>query len=448
MNRTNLQRLRAPVPCDPGLPGLALVLDPAAAAELAVERLVGPDARVTGVRPVYVRYKPGTNCIAAYEIELAGADGPAVMHAHLKCHAPDEAPVHLAKIAEGDWRPRAGGAGAAVVPEHQTAIMAFPNDPVLDGLALAARPKKLQRLLYAHVDVLPEDEWRISDRRIVVTPVRIKPEKRAVYRLDTRAVHRETGVRRSLRLYVRVQADGRGAATSRLSERIRAEFTRKGGDPRTPRVLAHLPEHGMTLVMDAGGAPFGIDGASCATAGHVLAALHAVPVGDLELRGFAAALRAAGDTVESLAALDPALGERAERLLERLTSRAAALGPAPVVLTHGDYHPGQLLAHEDGTVLLDYDRAHAGDGAADLGNYTAHLVEGLGRERALAPNGPAAAVTAAYAASRGEAPDPSRIAAWTALGLLMRAPAPFRRLDSDWPSACRRLLDAGLEVSA
>jgi hypothetical protein len=54
---------------DPALPGLALLLDDAAVATALRERL--PEARVRAARSTYIRYKPGTNCLVAFELDTA-----------------------------------------------------------------------------------------------------------------------------------------------------------------------------------------------------------------------------------------------------------------------------------------------------------------------------------------------------------------------------------------
>nr|HMQ55578.1 aminoglycoside phosphotransferase family protein [Anaerolineae bacterium] len=51
---------------DPHLPGLALLLDPAAMLE-TLQRQVEP-VQIEAMQPTYLRYKPGTSCLAAYRV--------------------------------------------------------------------------------------------------------------------------------------------------------------------------------------------------------------------------------------------------------------------------------------------------------------------------------------------------------------------------------------------
>lgn len=52
------------------LPGLATLLDPAAFLEALSRDL--PDANPVAAEPLYLRYKPGTNCLVEYRVRAAG----------------------------------------------------------------------------------------------------------------------------------------------------------------------------------------------------------------------------------------------------------------------------------------------------------------------------------------------------------------------------------------
>ena len=55
---------------DRALPGLATLLDPEAFA--AALREVAPELEFGAATPTYLRYKPATNCLAAYRLEAPG----------------------------------------------------------------------------------------------------------------------------------------------------------------------------------------------------------------------------------------------------------------------------------------------------------------------------------------------------------------------------------------
>jgi 5-methylthioribose kinase len=69
------------------------------------------------------------------------------------------------------------------------------------------------------------------------------------------------------------------------------------------------------------------------------------------------------------------------RIQERRPEVAAAVGPlvegllgAREALCHGDYSPKNILTHEHGFMLVDYETAHLGDPAMDLGFFLSHLL--------------------------------------------------------------------------
>ena len=65
---------------DPGLPGLAMILDP----DAFLETLQGlyPDAGVTAAEPSYVRYKPTTSCLVGYRVSCAAGTVDVYARAH------------------------------------------------------------------------------------------------------------------------------------------------------------------------------------------------------------------------------------------------------------------------------------------------------------------------------------------------------------------------------
>ncbi len=210
----------------------------------------------------------------------------------------------------------------AAVPSVCVLLHAFPNDPTLAGLELAAFPRRMRRVLSAHHVEFAEPHWRISDRRIQITPVRFKPEKRAVLRVDTRAVERTTNEKRELRVYARAHADDRGDITARLMAHLREALA---DDPRVrvPRPLAWVPEQRTLLVADAGGEIPVLDAALAARAGEALAACHSVKGAPVAVRGQANVLADAADTVRTIAQLAPELTVAAGGLISQLDRRAA-----------------------------------------------------------------------------------------------------------------------------
>jgi aminoglycoside phosphotransferase (APT) family kinase protein len=439
MNSLHASSLRLPI--DRRLPGLEHLLDPARFAATAAP-LLPPGDRVRSCQPLYIRYKPQTNAVAVHALKLEGR--PDWLLVHGKCHTDDDFGSAAEKAAQGRTADVAHGCPLVVRPSLRLLLFMFPHDQALSGLRFATTPKKVQRALYALEPWLGDDDWRISDRRMTIKPIRFKPEKRAVLRIDTRARHKVSGAKQPVRVYARVDAGQHGEAAAELMIRLHDEFSRHPW-LRTPRVIGRIAEGSVTLVADAGRAPLpkGSDGA--AAAGKALAALHGCTSHGLQTRGIDAILAAVADALDGVGMLAPELARDAARLRDEIARRAAGgAGDGPVGFVHGDFHPQQLLAREDGLTVLDFDRSCAGSQDADLGNFRAHLFwQALQTGQApRTARGRADVFAASYAETCGREPVPAALAFWTAVGLALLAPTPFRILHPEWPRLTADLLAA------
>lgn len=433
-----------PLPHDAALAGFESALRPDLFAGVAAQ-LLPPDARIVDCRLAYLRYKPGTNAVVLHELTLADRPDPVLVHA--KCYTGSDYAVAREKARTLRLIETPCGSPAGRDDAHRMLLFQFPNDQVLDGMRFATHPKKIQRTLYAHDGTIDEADWRISDSRLRISPVRFKPEKRAVVRVDTRARHRRSGEKRPVRVYARVTAGTAGAAAAALTARLFLEFA---DHPwlRTPRPIVHLPDQETTLVADLGGRTPDADRPDVRAAGRALAALHTARNHELPSLTAEALAAELADTLALTTGVAPDLEAGAAALMKALEpGLAAMIGCDDPGFVHGDFHPLQLLELPDGAAVLDFDRSHAGDPAADLGNYRAHLVW-----RALAGDGDVAgavaradALVAAYAAAGGRRFAAERIAFWTSVGLVRLAPQPFRQLHPAWPDLTADLLATARE---
>jgi 5-methylthioribose kinase len=115
-----------------------------------------------------------------------------------------------------------------------------------------------------------------------------------------------------------------------------------------------------------------VDGAVAETAGRVLGMIHqqtATRPGLVE--------RFADRTVFEQLRTEPFYARVLERhpaLADDIQPLIDALRTARVALCHGDYTPKNLLVHGGGLTLVDYETAHLGEPAMDLGLFFAHLL--------------------------------------------------------------------------
>ncbi|MDQ3458808.1 MAG: hypothetical protein M3498_05860, partial [Deinococcota bacterium] len=164
---------------DRQLPGLGRLLDPQAFAEAL--RVALPGRRVGEARVRYLRYKPGTNCLVAYQLELDGH----VTDAYAKAYRLDAADKLRSAIEKG----RGHGRLRPQVLDPMIAVYAFPADRKLAALNKVAETEARAHFLGKLLPAQPELH------RAHLRPLRYKPERRFVAQLAA------GGLRVVLKLY-------------------------------------------------------------------------------------------------------------------------------------------------------------------------------------------------------------------------------------------------------
>lgn len=393
------------------LPGLETVLWP--------ERLLDalqtawPEHALSDPRLAYLRYKPATNCLAAYALLVDGER----TFVHATAHRADEP----AKLFNARKKFRGESALEPVVLPRHVAVRAFPTDRKLAALRCLADATARRHLLQKALPEFPE-LWGAD---LVV--LRYKPERRLVARLRV-----PDGSRALLKLY---HAGDFGRA------RAGAEAFSRGAVLSAPLLGVHA-EHRVLVWRWLE--------AACDTAlherpalaediGRALATLHAQPVATLPPLARADEGRPLRAAAEFVAHLMPELAGRVEWLVVVLDSRLRA-APALYVPVHGDFSADQVLETREGAAIIDFDAAALGDPAWDLGTFAAQLeldalrgtleVETAARIRAAFEDG--------YAAARGALPP--RTTLYTAAGLLRLAPHAFRTRQPRWPEETSALI--------
>jgi aminoglycoside phosphotransferase len=234
-----------------------------------------------------------------------------------------------------------------------TVFWVFPQDRKLLGLGrLTSPPPELRRVFGT--------PWTQSELEAY------EPEKAATVRCaDAR------GATVGFAKLQRGDAGRRGVALLRAARRGIAER----GILRLPETIGYLPEHQMALFSAAPGRPLNqlpwtAYPDAMATLGAALSVLHAQPTD-----GFAPFTRLDPDQLVSAGALvraaRPDLASVTDGLVDVLLRTAPT--PGPNVLLHGDLHPKNVLVHDNGVSLVDFDEASVGPAAAELGGLLARL---------------------------------------------------------------------------
>ena len=438
-----MQTQAVPIPWDDKLTGLQLLFD----VNAVRQRLNSAGYEVEDGRVSYVRYKPGTNCIAAYE--FAHTDSltvnERVVYFYGKCFTKPDFELALDKARNHRWADARLLSPATPFGNRNTLFHAFPYDTRLDALRLLEEPRKLTRFIQRLAPEFHPDEWRISDAALVNDIMRYKPERRAVLRSSTKAINRRTGERRQLKLYWRVYCNGSAPESFRRMDFLASNLP-QSREIRTPKPLGFDSEAQLVLMGELTGRPLEErlqtdDVHAVERTAVALAKLHALADERLPRRYAGDYLLKAMETKRMLASLSTDLGDQAHRICERLRRNLPEPASRPV-LVHGDFYYGQVLVGRDGLGIVDFDRLHMGTPLADLGNFIAHLKLLQLENRLQNPNTFASSFIRAYGDRFGTEPPPNDLRWWTALSLLMLAVGPFRRLEPEWPRMVSSILDA------
>lgn len=410
---------------DTAIPGLATLLD--ADAFAACLRKCAPHADIQRVRPLYVRYKPGMNCLVAYKAQLPHGQ----VDIYAKGHGAGAADP-LREAIERPGSPGALGAGRIAIKHLGIVVSVFPNDSKLEQLDRLARPDEKARLLRKLFSDRP-DLWEAEVRSI-----RYKPERRLVAQLLVEG--RPQGV---LKFYT-------DTAYPEAKQSARVFNTRKAARQvlRVPSRIGHSDRHHVLafewmegqLLSEAltGG---NLDLAAMERVGVALAEGHRHPSKKLAPLDREAEASTLLSVASGLAFLCPHLSEKIHGLARRLATYLMQQPPMNTPV-HGDFYAKQVLLAGERVVILDFDSAAAGDPAYDLGLFVAHLERGAIRH--TVPNDKVRSVAGAllqgYEQASGQAL-PERVTVYAAAGLLKLAPHQFRNREQNWPQGMEAIID-------
>jgi len=400
------EQRRTPIPRDEKLPQIAQLLD-AEAMKSFLARSLGRDELPGGVQIRYLRYRHGTNLVVHYETEIDGVGRHAVSVTSSKHDLSGEParPEHRERATRVESR--TPGTPFSYLPELQALVYWLPFDPDLPALSEA--PATLRaRLEAAGVEVTAADGEPLL--------LQYRPRRRATLRLGRHVV--------KIYRYDDDYADGtRGLQASALV-----------GSVRTARGEAFVPEWRLTVQELLPGNPPARRADAARDAGAVLAALHASTIDGLPPHLPADRLQGVAESVRLVAAVAPALAERAESLLRRL--EAEAPDPDVLVASHGDFHGGQLLHLAAGEyAVIDFDLLAAAAPALDVANYAGHLVAQEGLDVT-------AAAAVVDALSDGYGKRPPGLPWYLSAAILRSCRGPFKRFEPDWPDRIETTLGA------
>ncbi len=404
---------------DQTLPGLPTLLDPQAFASGL--RTALPEADIGLARATYVRYKPKTNCLVAYRLEVAGTE----IDVYAKAF-PTKAELH--KDDQYPPVPSRFGPGHVVLDELAIAVYAFPNDYKLEVLTRLADEAERAHLLTKLFAKKQPDFQDATLRRL-----RYKPARRYVAQLTAK-----TGRQALLKIYADDDYPTASYATKAFKSRGPLRLPQRMGRSTRHRILALEWLPGQSLHKAMQDPRFELS--AVRATGAALAGLHTqIPKRLMYISREVEVVPLLSAAV-GVATVCPHLAERAYNLATHL---AMGLLDAPRLNypIHGDFSADQVLLTNGNVALVDLDHAVHSDPATDLGSFVAQL-----EYDTLVNDFPADQVevlasellTGYRLQTRRDLP--ARIDLYVAASLLRLAPHPFRYRNPAWPEQTDAIL--------
>lgn len=399
---------------DPDLPALPLLLEDTVLSTWLSDRL----GRPVRARRRYLRYKPGTSCVAAVGLEPDAPGAPGARSV-MVAHWTESARAKMTKTCER----AAPGSVLAVDETARVVVGSHAADRDLPALVRLADPERagatLRRVTGSH---FPDSATGTA------TTLSYKPQRRWVG-----SVTASDGRRVLLRAY-RPRALGAHLRAARSLGDHAATLPQLLGQQRGLGLAAFAWVEGHQLDWRA-------DLARAAQVARALAALHrhpaSLPAQDASSRGEGVLATAA-----LAATLLPDLAGRLDDVARTAVARLREHGaPEHPVTLHGDFSADQVVLGEDDARLIDLDRARSGDRADDLASLAATLwLDGLDPDPVLA------AVLEPYERSTGERIDPAGLTVLTAVQVLERCTDGFRLARPDWVARLHRAVTLAEEL--
>lgn len=395
---------------DIALPGLASCLNPVLLLN-TLRQSIRALQELRSVRVDYLRYKPGTNCIAALTLDIAGS----ATLAYAKAHRATERPRLAAR--EDSKSPF-----DFLVPSIATELHLFPSDLKLPYLPHASD------LAWASQRTPRPTPGASRSPVVSIEPLAYKPERRFVARWTL-----EDGRHFVAKSYLASDFDSARSNATFAKDCLALPLPRLANARERRATLVFPWTHGQSLAPTLPDSEQPL--AAFEAVGESLARFHQQPIpSHLTARSPADEAARLAALLQPIACLTPESRPELERLLPVLIHAIQNSQPT-LHLCHGDFHAGQVLLTQKGPHFLDLDELHVGDPATDLASFVAHLeretLAGL-----LAPTRRDAirdAFLTGYARTRN-APTPPHLPALIAARLLAETPHFFRTRNPDWPS--------------
>jgi hypothetical protein len=384
------------------LPGLATAFDGAAMAE-RFQGALFPDSPwvIERCRPGKATYVPGSHCIVRYDLDVRHREDGATLHPLLVGRLfPDSASCRrfmsdrLAPLVPGVGGRREVSALSTPVVTFDRLAMAVSAFPIDGDLPTLVGATDELRMLGVFRRLLPDVFDGVTLRSCEVHLGHYGRQHRCVLRYVISGTRSGDGGPFQRVVYGKVIDPQRARASGEALQALERAAASDGIDLRVPLWLGYDAElrlgllsavPGAALVQPLVRAELSDERSPAAAAAavtleqavtrcaEVVATLHRSGLAVGPIRTLADELAELDQQLEAVAAVAPELAGRLAEGRSELDEAAAECEPLPLVLSHGDFTPGQVLFDGPAPALLDFDTVCRAEPALDLGQFLAYF---------------------------------------------------------------------------
>lgn len=407
---------------DRKIPGLGIILDTSRLLSGLGKQL--DTGQINSIKLNYLRYKPGMNCLARYELKTRAG----TIFAYAKAHGTD-AGTKVKKSMGRAVTDHALGPGRVVLQDQKVVFSLFPNDAKLFNLQCLSdsgyREKLFTRVFGA------DSQWRES---VLDESLNYKPERRYVTR-----VKRTDGQYALAKFYTNSGYTKAHMISRKLNRSRLSHCPETLGRSTKYNVVAYRWQPGTTL--RELGTRGGLSATDLVATAESLAEFHGSACDGLTYPDRSLRTDRLDALADQLAVLLPHLKKRAKKVAQKL-GRWLNLQTPIKQPVHGDFYDKQAIIDHGNVRLIDLDAACLGDPLQDLGSYIAHLVRLEGNHLLSAADIETQKNTLVTAYERlTSSVQTDQLDRYIALSLFTLIHHPFRDWSPDWPSQTEVLLE-------
>lgn len=325
-----------------------------------------------------IQHKRGKRCRVLYRIILANENGETCEHWFLgkmvkqgQASGQFEAARLSDELSNGTWP------AVSLWEDWDMLLWAFPNDPAMRTLRIAADPNFIRSFLSENIDKFGYDlNWRCVEA--IVKQVKCKPGKRCVLRVRA-VLQSKKGEREHVTFYSKTYPDGNALAHYRALNQVHQHFSE---NLNIPRPILFIDQANTFWQAEWPGQPlvdmlqFANWDALFSHLGEKIAQFHTMPFRDFaEKHNITTVSREAIENAKMLGWLLPARREHMEDVLDTIlqVQQSLPMQYIPKVPIHGALRLEQFLANGNEVSLVDFDATSSGDPIFDVATFIASL---------------------------------------------------------------------------